>query len=294
MTVLNQPRLVNHRRGRATAAEMEERAEFLIAYANAHGPISVRGLYYAAEVAGVPGIDKSDLAYGRVVAQVLTLRRNGRLSYHLISDATRYAIKPTSYLNPQDAIIGLTENYRKALWTDTKVFLEVWLEKRALIGAIYPITAKYDVPLMPAGGFTSETFAFNAVEDRGDDTRRYVVLYFGDFDRAGQDCARILERKLRRFAEDKGIPVEFHNVAVTLEQIEAWNLPTREHKRKSKADQNWPYDFACELDAITPEDLRILVEKSINRYMPKKRLMALLEEEAAERAQLQHWARRKR
>ena len=59
MTV-NQPRLLNHRRGRATAAEMEERAEFLIDYANAHGPVGVRQLYYRAEVEGIPGIDKTD------------------------------------------------------------------------------------------------------------------------------------------------------------------------------------------------------------------------------------------
>jgi len=43
------------KRHRATRSEMEERAEFLIAYAERHGPISVRGLYYQAEVAGIDG-----------------------------------------------------------------------------------------------------------------------------------------------------------------------------------------------------------------------------------------------
>jgi hypothetical protein len=36
---------------RATRAEMEERARFLIDYAEKHGPVTVRGLYYQAEVA---------------------------------------------------------------------------------------------------------------------------------------------------------------------------------------------------------------------------------------------------
>jgi hypothetical protein len=40
-------------RRRATANEMEERAAFLINYAVAHGPVTVRGLYYQAEVHGV-------------------------------------------------------------------------------------------------------------------------------------------------------------------------------------------------------------------------------------------------
>ena len=37
---------------------MEVRAEFLIDYAEKHGPVTVRGLYYQAEVNGVPGIEK--------------------------------------------------------------------------------------------------------------------------------------------------------------------------------------------------------------------------------------------
>jgi hypothetical protein len=38
----------------------EERAEFLIDYAAKHHPVTVRGLYYRAEVAGLPGIDKTE------------------------------------------------------------------------------------------------------------------------------------------------------------------------------------------------------------------------------------------
>ena len=53
------------KRRRATQDEMEERAEFLIDYAAEHGPVTVRGLYYQAEVAGVPGIDKTDSATRR-------------------------------------------------------------------------------------------------------------------------------------------------------------------------------------------------------------------------------------
>src|SRR5262249_9610811 len=63
-------------RSRATKAEMEERAQFLIEYAQQHGPVTVRGLYYQAEVAGVPGIDKTEAGYVKVQRQVLDLRRS--------------------------------------------------------------------------------------------------------------------------------------------------------------------------------------------------------------------------
>jgi hypothetical protein len=51
------------KRRRATKAEMEARAEFLISYAEAHGPVTVRQLYYRAEVEGLPGIDKTESGY---------------------------------------------------------------------------------------------------------------------------------------------------------------------------------------------------------------------------------------
>jgi hypothetical protein len=63
------------KRRRATNDEMEERAEFLIEYAREHGPITVRGLYYQAEVAGISGINKTESGYTKVQRQVLALRR---------------------------------------------------------------------------------------------------------------------------------------------------------------------------------------------------------------------------
>jgi len=65
------------KRLRATKAEMEERAEFLIAYAEEHGPVNVRQLYYQAEVAALPGIDKTENSYCKIHSQVLNLRRGG-------------------------------------------------------------------------------------------------------------------------------------------------------------------------------------------------------------------------
>src|SRR5215471_5645868 len=85
------------KRRRATKKEMEERAEFLIDYASEHGPVTVRQLYYQAEVHGVPGIDKTDAGYDKVQRQVLDLRRAGRLPYDQIADLTRWMRKPRTY-----------------------------------------------------------------------------------------------------------------------------------------------------------------------------------------------------
>jgi hypothetical protein len=271
------------KRVRATKAEMEERAEFLIDYATEHGPVTVRGLYYQAEVASLPGISKSDKDYAKVQRQVLNLRREGRLAYSDIADATRWMRKPTTHDSVEAALQATARLYRKNLWLDADDYVEIWDEKDANAGVIYPITSLYDVPLMVTRGFSSETFAYEAIAARNGDPRTYYVYYLGDFDRAGQDAAKSLQEKLERFADEEGIDLVFEQIAVTEKQIADWNLPTREPKRKSAADKKWPHDFACELDAIPPDLLRDLVETYINLHLPQDKLEVLKAAEESER-----------
>jgi hypothetical protein len=173
--------------------------------------------------------------------------------------------------------------YRRSLWRDASEVPEIWLEKDAVAGTIYPVTSENDVPLMVTRGYCSETFAFEAIEQRGDDKRPYYVYYLGDFDRSGRDAARSLKRKLEQFGAEKGIEVHFIELAVTLEQIETLGLPTREPKRNTAADKASPYDFACELDAIPPDILREIVREAIERHLPAHQLKILKIAEESER-----------
>lgn len=275
------------KRRRATHAEMEARAEFLIAYATEHAPVTVRQLYYAATVANVAGIDKTEAGYDKVQAQVLELRRAGRLPYHAVADATRWMRKPETWDSPEAALRETARFYRKALWGGTGIRFEIWLEKDALAGAIAPVTTEYDVPLMVTRGYTSETFAWSTVEDLDPD-KVLVVRALYDFDRAGQDAARSLKEKLTRFAAASGKAVDFALVALTAEMVREMKLPTRPPKRQTEADRRWPHSFACELDALPPAVLREIVRMEIEDELPAAELAALRLTEAQERATLLH------
>jgi hypothetical protein len=277
---------------RATKSEMEERADFLVDYAREHGPVTVRGLYYQAEVAQLPGIDKAEQSYRKVQRQVLNLRRQGRIPYTDIADATRWMRKPRSYSSLEEALDLSARTYRRSLWDDEPEYVEVWCEKDAMAGVLFDVTSKYDVPLMVARGFVSETFAYEAIAQRGEDDRPYRVYYLGDLDRSGRDAARTLEEKLTRFGAEAGIRVWFEQIAVTEEQVEELNLPTRSPKRESAADRKWPLDYACELDAIPPDKLRELVEDVITLHIEQRELDVLRAVEESERLLLKTLARK--
>jgi hypothetical protein len=262
------------KRRRATRDEMEERAEFYVRYAAMHWPVTVRQLYYRAVVEGITGIEKTEAGYTAVQRHVLRLRREGRLPYRHIADATRWMRKPNTWNSPEDALRETAAHYRKALWRDQAMDIEVWLEKNALAGVIYPVTAEYDVPLMPTIGFSSETFAFEAVA-AADPDKLYWVYSLYDFDRSGQDASRSLKEKLERFAGERKVEIDFTCMAIEADDVDVdsfdadegavdvylsnvgWRrLPCREPKRKTEADKKWPYPFSIELDAIEPDDLR--------------------------------------
>jgi hypothetical protein len=136
---------------------------------------------------------------------------------------------------------------------------------------------------MVTRGFSSETFCFEAVEAREGDSRPYHVYYLGDFDRSGRDAARSLEEKLKRFANGKDVTIVFEQIAVTEQQIRDLDLPTREPKRGTAADRNWPFPFACELDAIPPDYMRALVRATIERHLPPHQFNIMRAAEESER-----------
>lgn len=206
---------------------MAEREAFFVEYAERHGPITVRGLYYQAEVRGLPGIDKSESGYRKVQAQVLKLRRDKRMSYHVIADATRYVRKPPTFDGWEDALTETARLYRKSLWAHTNIEVEIWVEKTALSGVIFPVTSEYDVPLMCTGGFSSETFAHEAVARLQHSGRGLVVYSLYDFDRSGRDAASSLREKVERFGVEYGVPVLFRALGLTHEQVVRLELPTR-------------------------------------------------------------------
>jgi hypothetical protein len=113
-----------------------------------------------------------------------------------------------------------------------------------------------------------------------------VVLAFYDFDRSGEDACASLREKLTRFGGELGVPVEFHSVALDVEQVTGMGLPTRPAKRMTPADRRWPWGFAAELDAIPPDSLRGMVRDAIEHFLPRHDLERLKDIEDEERQSL--------
>ena len=128
---------------------------------------------------------------------------------------------------------------------------------------VYPITSKWDVPLMVSKGFASLTYLHDAAatfQHKTDMGKVCHLYYFGDHDPSGVDIRRDIQTKIADYAP--GAAFEFHDVAVLAFQIVLWSLPTRPTKRSDSRAKGWKGE-SVELDAIDPQQLRTLVEDSI-------------------------------
>jgi hypothetical protein len=272
--------IVDKKRARVTKAGLLDRRQALYEICREFQPASVRQVFYQATVRGL--IPKLEAGYQKIKTDLVDMRRTGMLPYAWVVDYTRWQRRPATFDSIDSALKITSEAYRKALWSECDSYVEIWLEKDALSGVVFPVTEKFDVPLMVARGYASESFLYFAglaVKQMAAHGKKCFIYHLGDFDPSGQDAARVIEKRLRDHSG--GVDLSFERVAVTTWQIEEWNLPTRPTKSSDPRAKKFG-DASVELDAIDPHRLRSLVQACVERHLPPEKYAVLLEAEKSE------------
>jgi hypothetical protein len=250
-------------------------------------PQTVRQIYYALTVRGT--IAKTETEYQRTAVRLLTdMRECGEIPFEAIADNTRWMRKPSTFTGLEACLKSTAEQYRRNLWASSSVYVEIWCEKDALAGVILEESEVYDVPLMVAKGYASISFLHSAAKAIEANGKPAYIYHFGDLDPSGRDAARDIEAKLRRYAP--GAEIHFECPAVTPEQVQKWDLPTRPTKMTDTRAKKFGSNTSVELDAIPAQKLRELVRECIERHIDKEQLKILKIAEESERDLLTKWA----
>jgi hypothetical protein len=266
------------KRKRSTKAEVGERRQALFDIVQAMEPMTVRQVFYQATVRGL--VEKAESGHAKVQVDLTVMRRAGELPYGWLADNTRWQRKPRTFASVEDALRDTAAFYRKSLWTNADSYVEIWLEKDALSGVIYPVTSMYDVPLMVARGYASLSFLYSAAEYINTLDVPTYIYHLGDFDPSGVNAGEKIEETLNELAPDATII--FERLAVTRRQIQNWNLPTRPTKKSDTRSKGFGA-ISVELDAIDPNQLRTIVQDAIERHLPADQFEVLKAAEESER-----------
>ena len=275
----------SRRRERRTKSDMVAIRSAIEDILSKDNPQTVRQVFYALTVRGV--IAKAEIEYQRTVVRLLgEMREAGRIPFDWITDNTRLMRKPATFTGLESCLRSTAKLYRRNLWASMPVYVEVWVEKDALSGVLFEETEVY-VPLMTARGYSSISFLHSAAKAIKATGKPAYIYHFGDLDPSGVDAARDIETKLRRYAP--GVEIHFERPAVTRQQADEWNLPTRPTKQTDTRAKKFS-GTSVELDAIPAHRLRELVRGCIERHVDKQQLELLREAEKSERQLLSKWA----
>lgn len=249
---------------RRTKLEMARFRQELFLVLVKQRPMTVRQVFYQMTLGG---LGKTEACYKRVQCELVNMRRGKNrndkpvlphVPYGWITDGTRWMRKPTTWNSVDELLSSVVQNYRRDLWEDQDAYVELWIEKDALAGVLMEETAQWDVPLMVSRGFSSATFLYEAAEAIKKKDKPAYVYVFTDYDRAGENIAKQIQKGFDEHAPDADITVE--RVAVTAAQIALYDLPTRPPKKKGDPP-------AVELDALPPDILREIARDCIEQHV---------------------------
>lgn len=271
------------KRNRRTKEEIEDLQLGIINILAEYHPMTVRQVFYQMTSRGyMPKIEKSYRTVSRLLSE---MRLSRVIPFGFISDNTRWMRKPKTFDSVEDMLRINKDAYRRSLWTQQPVYVEVWIEKEALAGVLVDVTSEWDVPLMVTRGYASLSYLYEAAQIYETMDKPVYIYYLGDYDPSGVDINRSVEKRMREFAPNADI--HFERIAVTPEQIERWYLPTRPTKASDTRSHNFDSDTSVELDAIEPSMLKNLVAGSIVEHLDSEEYARLNQIEQLERQSLE-------
>ncbi len=194
-------------------------------------------------------------------------RLTGLIDWEAIIDRTRTLKKNNHFDTPQDILNAAASQYKINTRADQKYYLEVWIEKDALIGAIEKTCGKLDVPHFSCRGYVSQSAMWMAAkrilreEMKG---KQAIIIHLGDHDPSGINMTEDIGNRLEMFGTDARVD----RIALNMNQIQK-HLPHDPAKLLDPRSKDYisKYgDLSWELDALDPQTLSNLVEKAISKY----------------------------
>ncbi len=228
--------------------------------------VTLRQLYYQLVARGI--IPNKISEYQKLSVLLTNARYNGDIDWDAIEDRVRVPKIPLTFADIQERIDLALVNYQLNRWEEQEFYVELWTEKDAISSVIHPITRKYQVGVVVNRGYSSASAMFESAQRfiEQEEGKIRILLYLGDHDPSGLDMDRDIQARLDEFGAD----VKVIRIGLTQEQIKEYNPPTNPAKLKDPRSKWYVENFgysSWEVDALRPEVLQKLIEKSILEYL---------------------------
>lgn len=227
--------------------------------------LTLRQVYYQLVARGfIPNNERSYKNLGNVLNDG---RLAGLIDWNSIIDRTRNLRRNAHWDSPKEIIESAAFQFALDKWEDQPNYVEVWVEKDALVGVVGQICNKLDVPYFSCRGYVSQSEMWTAAQRFIRENRRRetcTILHLGDHDPSGIDMTRDIQERMSLFGAD----VRVDRVALTMPQVELYNPPPNPTKLTDARANSYidTYGYECwELDALDPSVMTDLIRTNVDR-----------------------------
>lgn len=246
------------------------------------------------------GSTNNERSYKNLGTLINKGRLMGLVDWDVIVDRTRELKERSHWSSPAGILDAAIASYRINMWINQPYYVEVWVEKEALVGVLEKVCNRWDVSYFSCKGYVSQSAMYEAAnrisEQITDYEKEIKVLYLGDHDPSGLDMVRDIGDRLEMLSDgDFSSTINMEHIALTREQIDELNPPpnpTKVTDSRAKEYIALHGHSSWELDALEPRYIDKLIEKWIKSFVDDdiwveseekyRREKELLEEKAEE------------
>lgn len=249
--------------------------------------LTLRQAYYQLVARGY--IPNNERSYKNIGNLINDGRLAGLIDWYSITDRTRNIRINSHWETPSEVIRSAKYSYLLDKWEGQPNYVEVWVEKDALIDIVGQACRSIDTPYFSCRGYTSQSEMWAAAQ-RFKRENAYrdncFIIHLGDHDPSGIDMTRDIQERLWMFGAD----VEVKRVALTMEQIEVFNPPPNPAKltdtRVSRYIREYGYE-SWELDALEPQLLNRLITDEVTALRDDTLYEEICKREEKEKSELE-------
>lgn len=286
-----------------TSREIIRRANEIIEDYRQQGlDLTLRQVYYQFVSRG--WIPNNQAEYKRLGSVLNDARMGGEMDWDAIEDRTRNLRANPHWGEPSDIIESAAHSYREDLWANQDHYVEVWIEKDALVGVLDAVCPKNDVPYFSCRGYTSQSEMWAAamrLNRAARSGRQPVVIHLGDHDPSGVDMSRDIRDRLNLFSRakfedaprfDRGwqpVEIDVRRIALTMTQVGEHNPPPNPAKLTDARAQGYIAEYgeeSWELDALEPRTLIGLIQAEIDSCRDMERWDDAVAKQEANRSKI--------
>ena len=248
--------------------------------------LTLRQAYYQLVARGY--IPNNERSYKNIGNLINDGRLAGLIDWYAITDRTRNLRRNSHWDTPSEVIASAKYSYLLDKWEGQPNYVEVWVEKDALVDVVGQACRPLDVPFFSCRGYTSQSEMWVAAQRfiNQEHREQRIIIHLGDHDPSGIDMTRDIQERLEMFGAD----VYVKRVALTMEQIEQFNPPPNPAKitdsRCDKYISMYGYE-SWELDALEPKVITDLIRSEVTMYRDDDLYQEVCRKERKEKQELQ-------